>query len=265
MVARNGRIWNVSQLGGPGCQNFNDTPIWQAAFSGSSPPFAEYNPVAMLSMNIILIGCAILLVVFVIGSVCWTKKGRKFLAQNRSRVLLLSGLPFLNSVMNLLVIIQLIGRSDWVWVGVISGLYVLCGIIVGIVAAAHVARGQSCFVVFVCGVAGATSLNSVWSLTAALKLVDDESEHGQALMKQKLRDLQSLARLSFYYFHMPLAFAVAAYGLSYRAFVTETQDGVFVANMVAAALNCACMFAGEIGRGNGYTTQRNLFCECVVA
>jgi hypothetical protein len=249
-----GRLWNASQLVGPVCQNLNATPIWQARFEGSSPPVAQYSPVAMLSMNVILIACAVLLGFFVIGSVCWTKKGRKFVAENRSRVLLLSGLPFLNSVLNLLVVIQLIGRSDWVWVGVIGGLYVVCGIVVGIAAAAHVTKTHhSCFFVFICGIAGATSLNSVWSLTATLKHADDETEQGRADIRRKLQELQSLARLSFYYFHMPLAFAVAAYGLSYRAFVTadvQQQQGVFVSNMVVAALNCACMFAGEIGRGN---------------
>ena len=153
-------MWDVSQLGNPICQNFTDTPIWQAPFLGSAPNFSTTNPVAMLSMNLILIGCAIILGVFVIGRVCWTKKGRAFLVTNRYLVLLLSGLPFLNTVMNLLVIIQLVGRSDWVWVGVVGGLFVLCGIIVGIVAVVHISRGHNCFVVFICGLTGMISLNS---------------------------------------------------------------------------------------------------------
>jgi hypothetical protein len=217
--------------------------------------------VTMLSMNLILIGCAIILGVFVIGRVCWTKKGRTFLAKNRFLVLLLSGLPFLNSVMNLLVIIQLVGRSDWVWVGVVSGLYVVCGIILGVVAVVHVSRGHNCFVVFICGFTGMSSLNSVWSLTATLRQANHETEKGQADIKQKLQELQSVVRLSFYYFQMPLAFTIAAYGLSYRAFVTGAEEGVFVANVLVAALNCACMFVGEIGRGNAYTTPENVFWE----
>ena len=143
-----GLIWDVSQLGNPICQNLTTQFIFQAEWLGGATSFASQNEVTMLAMNLILIGCAIILGVFVIGRVCWTKKGRTFLVKNRFLVLLLAGLPFLNTVMDLLVIIQLVGRSDWVWVGVTGGLFVLCGIIVGIVAVVHVAKGRNCFVVF---------------------------------------------------------------------------------------------------------------------
>eukprot|EP00750_Incisomonas_marina_P005664 INCI14071.1.p1 GENE.INCI14071.1~~INCI14071.1.p1 ORF type:complete len:644 (+),score=75.13 INCI14071.1:222-2153(+) len=257
----NGRLWDVSTLGNPICQNFSAVPIWQAPFMGTAPAFAVTNPVTMLSMNLILVGCAIILGVFVIGRVCWTKKGRSFLVKNRFLVLLLSGLPFLNSVMDLLVIIQLVGRSDWVWVGVVGGLFVLCGIIVGIVAVVQVSHGHNCFVVFVCGLTGMISLNSMWSLTATLRQANHDTEKGQTDIKQKLHDLQYAVRLNFYYFQMPLAFAIAAYGLSYNAFTMGTEQGVFVSAIVVAALNCACMFIGEIGRGNAYTTPENVFWE----
>jgi len=254
-------VWDVSTLGNPVCQNFSQTPIWQAPYMGSTPIFSVSNPVTMLSMNLILIGCAIILGVFVIGRVCWTKKGRSFLVKNRFIVLLLAGLPFLNSVMDLLVIIQLVGRSDWVWTGVCCGLYVLCGIIVGIVGVVHVGRGRNCFVVFMCGLTGMSSLNAVWSLTDTLRHANHETEKGQADIKSKLHDLQYVVRLNFYYFQMPLAFAFASYGLSYNAFVLGTEAPVFVTMTVVAALNCACMFVGEIGRGNNYTTPDNVFWE----
>lgn len=257
-------LYELSDLGNPICQNLSTSTleVFQVSFfGGESPTFSESNTVTMLSLNLILIGVSVILGVFVIGRICWTKKGRTFLVKTKFIALMLAGLPFLNTVLTLLVLIQIVGRSHWLWACVLAGVYLLCGIITAIVTLVVVSKGRNCFVVFICGLMGVSSLNSVWLLTDTIRKANSDTEKGISDITVKKNELNRVVGYNFYYFQLPVAFVVCTYGISYHGFIENPISGVFITWFVIAALNCAVYHVGEIGRGNNYSTPDRIFWE----